>query len=235
MIRFLTAIGVLIFAVLVSTAAVTFDEIEQTDQQGFRSLKSCSGCHLLQTAPDGVVKMIGAELQGADLRQLNLRAADLRRADLRGVDLRQVNLAGAKLKGALLRGANLQGANLQGAGLAWADLHGVNLDGADLRGADLSRANLTNAALQNADVRGATLCRTVMPSGVVKNPDCQWWKLPENPDVKKSAAEKSAARAPQPPIKQGSKIESGLDVTALLGRLLNLVVTSPDDNEPPSR
>jgi len=235
MIRFSAAIAGFVFAVMLSTAAAAFDEIEQTDQRRFKSMKSCSGCHLLQAAPGGIVKMIGAELQGADLRQLNLRAADLRRADLRGVDLRGVNLAGAKLKGALLRGANLQGANLQAAGLAWAVLHGANLDGADLRGADLRRADLTNASMQNADLRGATLCRTVMPSGIVRNPDCQWWKIQEKPEGSHNAAAKSAAPAPQPATKQGRKNESGLDVTAFLGRIFSFVVTSPDDTEAHAR
>ncbi len=240
--QILAAFGAVIFVVLVSTVAAAFDEIDQTGQERFKSMKSCSGCHLLQVARGGVVKMIGANLKGVDLRKLNLQAADLRRADLRGVDLQKVNLAGAKLKGALLRGANLRQANLQGAGLAWAVLRGANLEGADLGGANLSRADLTNASMQNANLRGAILCQTIMPSGVVNKPDCQWWKIEPQSDGNKRAAEtsapaldKSAGRPAQAMVKPAGKSGPGLDIAAFLGRIIAFAATIPGGTEAASR
>jgi uncharacterized protein YjbI with pentapeptide repeats len=230
--RSFAAICTLVFIVLFSTAGAAFDEIDQTGQKRFKSMQSCSGCHLLQAAQGGVVKMIGANLEGVNLRKLDLRAADLRRANMRGVNLQKVNLAGAKLKGALLHGANFQQANLQGAGLAWAILRGANLMGADLRGANLSRADLTNASMQKADLRGATLCRTIMPSGLVKNPDCQWWKI-ETPSGGNKWAAETAAPSPDKPSMRAPHATANngpdLDLAAYLGRIFDFAVTQPDD------
>ncbi len=94
----------LLIAAQMPLAAAAFDEVEQTDQKRFKSMKTCAGCHLLQPRQSGPLKMIGANFLGADLRQLDLRSADLRRADLRGADLSRANLTKASLQGADLRG-----------------------------------------------------------------------------------------------------------------------------------
>ncbi|MDA1100387.1 MAG: pentapeptide repeat-containing protein [Proteobacteria bacterium] len=242
MTQFLSAIVAFVIAVLGATSGAAFDEIDQTGQNRFKAMKSCSGCHLLQAPPGGKVKMIGANLKGVDLRRLNLEAADLRRADLRGVNLEKVNLAKARLKGALLRGANLKQADLQGAGLAWAILRDANLNGADLRGADLTLADLTRAPMENAQLHGAILCRTTMPSGVIKNPDCQWWKAERQSDDSNETAEITAnplheAFAPPrlPAVKPAGKSDADFNITAYLGRMFSNLATIPDHAEASSR
>ena len=219
------------FTLLQPGAGWAFDEIDQTDQKRFRSMKTCSGCHLLQPGTHGVVKMIGARMQGADLRSLDMRNADLRRADLRGVNLGKVNLTGAKLKGALLRGANLRGAILRNANLRGADLTGAKMTGADLRGVNLSRTNLQNAAMEDSNLRGAILCRTTMPSGKVENPDCPWWKQ-EVVNIPTTLAAKSApvlAKKAEPNPTEQQPRTAAFDPAAFLGRLFHITVTKPAD------
>jgi len=213
----------------VPAAGWAFDETDQIDQKRFKSMKTCSGCHLLQPGTNGVVKMIGARMQGADLRSLDMRQADLRRADLRGVNLHKVNLTGAKLKGALLRGANLRGAILRDANLWGADLTGAKMKGADLRGVNLSRANLLNATMLDTRMRGAILCQTTMPSGEMERPDCPWWKQ----ETWKAPAKVASQGAPtlqsetKPiPIKNQAK-PAPVDASTFLGRWLHITVTTP--------
>jgi uncharacterized protein YjbI with pentapeptide repeats len=209
----------LLIAAQMPLAAAAFDEVEQTDQKRFKSMKTCAGCHLLQPRQSGPLKMIGANLLGADLRQLDLRSADLRRANMRGLDLRQVNLSRARLKGAFLRDASLWGA----------DLSGADLRRADLRGADLSRANLTKASLQGADLRGVTYCRTILPSGDMKAPDCQLWNAEpvrnkDRPLQARSVPEKAKVAAPD---KVEQRPSDGANFGSFLSRLFLFSLTPP--------
>jgi uncharacterized protein YjbI with pentapeptide repeats len=219
----------LLIAAQMPLAAAAFDEVEQTDQKRFKSMKTCAGCHLLQPRQSGPLKMIGANLLGADLRQLDLRSADLRRANMRGLDLRQVNLSRARLKGAFLRGADLRRANLRDASLWGADLSGADLRRADLRGADLSRANLTKASLQGADLRGVTYCRTILPSGDMKAPDCQLWNAEpvrnkDRPLQARSVPEKAKVAAPD---KVEQRPSDGANFGSFLSRLFSFSLTPP--------
>lgn len=229
----ITLIITLVIIVLNPVTAWAFDEVAQTGQKRFKSMKTCAGCHLLQPSQTGPLKMIGANLQGADLRKLDLRQADLRRANMRGLDLRQINLMGARLKGAFMRGVDLRRANLRNASLWGVDLTGADLRRADLRGADLSQANLTKASMKGADLRGVTYCQTVMPSGKVKAPDCKWWNIETNrPRNNQSLATSMPAKAKVAPLtKHPGPRTAGAEEESILRRLFPFSVIPPADPE----
>lgn len=136
---------------LVPTAGLAFDEIDQIGTNNFKPMKGCPNCHLRRVGDTGAIRWIGAKLPKTMLINANLNHADMRGANLRAADLRHADL----------RGANISGANLRKA---------------DLSGADLSGANLYKADLTDAKLRGesglARLCKTIMPDGSLNNTGC---------------------------------------------------------------
>ena len=125
-------------AVLVSTPAWSFSEI---DLAKFKALRICENC---------------------DLSEVILRTADLSGAKLFGANLSGANLSGSDLREANLRKANLNGANLSGANLRKTTMTSAKLFGADLSGLDLTTAQMIFFAIgwsyplqnQNAVGRG---------------------------------------------------------------------------------
>jgi uncharacterized protein YjbI with pentapeptide repeats len=117
----------------------------------------------LINAPEGIVRLNGADLIGANLSGANLNGADLSRADLSGA-----NLSGGDLSGANLTRTNLSRANLCETVLIETNLFDTNLSAANLKNANLSTANLIGADLSEANLDG------VLPIHARCDPNTKW-------------------------------------------------------------